>query len=685
MTVVRSFVWGVVIAALAAAPAAASAAAAATDTAARTDPAAGTGAVAGVAGVALAPEIIDVPPVPRIGQIDPSKLPLATKGAAEATRRLIPNQFPEPFELPTGQPPVFPAPPGNVIHVIDGSAGATGELNATGATGATDATGATGASPDAFPLIDARFDGPFQDGIAPTDAVMAVGRGHVVTLVNVAIQFNTKAGALAGGPYSARDFFGIPSGWGDFDPLAIYDPFADRFIVAIAADNGTAQDSRLYVAFSQTGDPTQGWNKYFIDADLNQSANWLDYPSNGIDRFAVYYTGNMFRRAGGFNNVTLFIYNKEDGYAGLPLRGKHVRNVLTASGGSAFRLRPAFTPEIAQNDEQWFAQMDGGFGSVINLIRLTGDRFDTPQLTAFAVPTSGTYFGPGTARQPGGAPGVATLGGSAWNAWYRNRTLWVTNAISGSLGSAAWVHKIDLATNPPTRVTTYQVEASNRDVYFPHVVPDVEDDDFALVSAFSGPNQYVTGRYWNIDGTTGAINTAELTATGTLRNSSERHGDYFAVGTDPLDRNRIWGVAQYHRINTFSGNAGVASVRFEDVPVPVAPSPVPQTSVRAARAGSNVNVTWNASACSAPNHHIVWFDLAQIARYEAVAETCAVGAGGSWSGAPPAGNVAFIVVGNDGTTAESSHGAGSDGRERPSQARQCGIQQKIWSVTCGTP
>jgi hypothetical protein len=89
--------------------------------------------------------------------------------------------------------------------------------------------------------------------------------------------------------------------------------------------------------------------------------------------------------------------------------------------------------------------------------------------------------------------------------------------------------------------------------------------------------------------------------------------------------------------------------------------------------------------CAAPNHHIVWFDLSQIGRYATAAETCAVGSTGSWTGTPPSGNVAFIVVGDDGATAETSHGTDSAGRERPSQAKQCGIQQKVWSATCPAP
>lgn len=642
--------------------------------------------VVGTAVAADAPKTLVVPPVPRAEVIDPLKVVRAPQPAKAPAQQLIPNQFPDPATLPTDHAPA-PLPPagaasGDLIHVLDPDGWRTGPAPGAAATSTSSST-STGKAPSAWPPIDVRMDGGFDNGVAPPDAVMAAGRGHVVSLVNSLIQFQTKTGTIAGGPWRLKDFFGIPDGFGISDPLAMYDALMDRFVVTVMADNGTTQDARLCVAFSQTGDPTQPWNKYFIDADQGQPQNWLDYPSNGVDRFAVYFTGNMFARAGGFSNVTVYIYNKYDGYNGVPLHGLHLIDVRTTGNGAPFRLRPAYVTEIAKNDEFWFAQMDGT-SDHINLFRLRGDRFKNPEFTPYSVPAPGIYLGPGKARQPGGtsANGVDTLGGSSWNTWYRNGTLWLTNAIRGS-GVSSWIHKIDVVASPPVRVRTWQIDGGTRDIYFPHVIPDPVTDDFIFFSAYSGNDLYVTGRYWNVDGTTGTVRYAEETATGALRNDSGRHGDYFQVNADPLDRNRVWGITQYMQQSTFTGNVRIASARVKDVPAPVAPVPVPDGSVRAARgAGSNVDVTWNAATCSAPNHHIVWFDLAGIKSYPTVAETCGVGSTGAWSGAAPAGNVAFIVVADDGSTAEGSHGRDSLGHERPSVARSCGITQKVWAAVC---
>ncbi|RMG42879.1 MAG: hypothetical protein D6718_13255, partial [Acidobacteria bacterium] len=531
-----------------------------------------------------------------------------------------------------------------------------------------------------FPAIDVRFDGPYNGGIAPPDPVMAAGSIHVVSLVNLRIAMYDKSGNLVSGPTSLRSFFGVPSGFSLFDPLAVHDPFSGHFIVTVLADNGSAQDSRIYIAFSQTEDASGAWNKYWIDADRGQEPNWADYASIGLDRNAVYLTANMFRRSDAFDNVTLFIYDKEDGYAGRPLDNTHIIDVTSASGGSPFRLRPAFIDEIVPNDEYYLAQSSSAFGDILNLFRLTGPRFGSPTLNAETVSLPAFYWGPGSARQPGGA-GVDTLGGSVWNVTYHAGKLWTAHAVQGNSSIAAWVHRIDVTGPTAVREATYELEDPSRDTYFPYVIPDTEDNDFAMLSAFSGPSLYVTGRYWNI-GADGTVRYAELLTDGTRDNNSGRHGDYFAMYPDPEDRNRLWMIAQYMRQSSFSGNQMIASVRFENVPAPSPPPPtpdghtVPGSQVMVSRAGgSDLTITWGTENCLPPDNHLVWFDLGGIASYTVADETCSIGVSGSWTGPSPAGNVGVIVVSDDGNGLEGSHGVTSGGAERPSASSICATRK----------
>ena len=609
------------------------------------------------------------------GVIDPTTLPLFVAETPDTSRapRLIPNVFPTPGEIPAGTATGghFPAPSGPGITVVSEQP--------------SDAPMTLGT--DAPPAIDVRFDGPFDGGVAPPDSVLAVGRNHAVALINVQIAMYDKAGVLKQGPFSLRSFFGIPAGWGDFDPLAIYDPYSDRYIVAVLADNGSASDSRIYIAFSQTNDATGTWNKYWIDADRNQANIWADYGSIGLDRNAVYLTANMFTRSGGYSNVTLFIYDKEDGYAGRPLDNTHLIDVRTAGNGSPFRLRPAFVGEVVPGDAYYLAHTDTSYGNSMNVFKLTGDRFSAPTLAASTVALPGLYFAPGRARQPGGAPGVDTLGANLWNVYYRAGKLWTAMSIGGSTGIAAWVHRVNVSAEPFTREQTYQVEASNADLFFPNVIPDVEDNDFAIFSAYSSASIYPSARYTNVSAA-GTVRYAENMAVGTVRNDSSRHGDYFAAGTDPKDPNRYWAIIQYQKNSTFSGNSSIASVRFEDVPVPSGPPPVPDgkkvtgTQAQVQRAGGNVTITWDATKCPPGGNHLVWYNLATIASYTIRQTTCAVGTSGAWTGPAPTGNVGVLVVSDDAASTEGSYGPNSANQERPSSTTACGITAKNVGGTC---
>lgn len=618
-------------------------------------------------GVFAATRVEHAPRPQRAGIVEPAKLE-RTPAIESREPRLVPNEFPDAASL--GSLSERPLDRGTFdVALTEVKEGGESLLS--------------------FPSIDTRIEGPYEDGVAPPDCVLAVGRTTLVALVNVRIEIYSKSGTLLQGPMSLASFFGIPPEFGVFDPLAIYDPFADRFIVAVLARYGAQQDSRIYVAFSQTNDASGAWNTYWIDADAGQAGNWADYGSIGIDRFAVYFTANMFTAGGGFSNATLFVYSKDDGYAGVPLRNSHIINVLTPSGGNSYRLRPATVPTAVPGDEYYLAHTDSFLGDRINLWRLTGDRFSSPALSSSSVALPGTYGPPPKGRQPGTSTRVDSLGANLWNVFYEQGKLWTAQAIAGSQGAAVWVSRIDVASNPAVREQTYSIEVTGKDTFFPYVIPDTEDHDFAMLSAFSGPDLRPTARYWNVDAF-GTVRFAELLADSTVNNFSNRHGDYFGIQSDPNDRNRIWMIGQYMKNSLFSGNAAIASVRFEDVPPPSDPPPIPDgkdvlgqpLTVTKAEGGA-VTIAWDASTCPPAGTHLVWYDLASMESYTVAAETCATGTAGSWTGAPPSGDVAVVVVADDGASIEGSHGRDGAGVERPSQSLACGFATKSTAGTCG--
>ena len=123
-------------------------------------------------------------------------------------------------------------------------------------------------------------------GNVPPDPELTVGSNHVIAVVNVAFEIYDKNGNSVVGPTTFASFMSSnPSCAGVFDPNAIYDESADRYILGIDADG-----SAYCLAVSQTGDPTGSWNIYAFPT----GAAFFDYPHAGVGRDAIYMGGNMF-------------------------------------------------------------------------------------------------------------------------------------------------------------------------------------------------------------------------------------------------------------------------------------------------------------------------------------------------------------------------------------------------------
>jgi hypothetical protein len=122
-------------------------------------------------------------------------------------------------------------------------------------------------------------------------------------------------------------------------------------------------------------------------------------------------------------------------------------------------------------------------------------------------------------------------------------------------------------------------------------------------------------------------------------------------------------------------------------------SPVPDgsngtTPLRAARltsAGDTMQITWDATACTAVDYDLIYGPLGSVGTYTLTGAACSMGTSGFylWSGVPT-GNLYFLAVGVDGAGAESSWGLDSAGQERNGSlpSGYCGAAVKDLSRTC---
>jgi hypothetical protein len=165
-------------------------------------------------------------------------------------------------------------------------------------------------APLLLPRTSTNFDGiglgflgvntrPFEVNGVPPDPQGDVGPSHYVQIVNASFAVFGKDGRTVFGPIATRTLFagfgGACEERGDGDGIVLYDPLADRWLIAQLAN--THEPQRPYhvcVAVSRSGDPIGQWARY----DYSY-ADFHDYPKLGVWPDGYYATYNTFTTPGG--------------------------------------------------------------------------------------------------------------------------------------------------------------------------------------------------------------------------------------------------------------------------------------------------------------------------------------------------------------------------------------------------
>lgn len=183
----------------------------------------------------------------------------------------------------------------------------------------------------------------------PNDNDMAISNGgKIVSVINSNLYMHDADGtyltSLSLDAWSAT----LGLNGSKFDPRALYDPHHDRFVVACL--NGfTDSTSWVIIGFSQTNDPTAGWNLYALPGDPNNDSLWTDYPIMALTKDELFLTGNLLYNdqpwQTGFNQSICWQIDLDSAYAGGTLDSRlwfnvtfgngKVRNLCPLQGGSS--------------------------------------------------------------------------------------------------------------------------------------------------------------------------------------------------------------------------------------------------------------------------------------------------------------------------------------------------------------
>ena len=451
----------------------------------------------------------------------------------------------------------------------------------------------------------------------PPDSVGDVGPTQVLMHANGRIKVYDKfTGAVGGLDVADTTFWNsVRNGVGISDPRVEYDRLSGRWFLCMI--NVASTQNRILIAVSSG--PTITNSSSFSFYQITPAANFIDYPTLGVDANALYIGGNIFTSSSGsFARTDGWVINKANLIAG-SLTATYFANLAAGTGAGPL------TPQGVSNDdpsatEGYFIGVDNAAFSLLQIRRVSSPG-GTPTISGnISVTTAATTYPMGATGSGGGPFQGATSGRTLDDLDDRlfqaqitrdNITgvsrLWTSHNIevttagvastSGNRDGSRW-YEIGNLTSTPTIVqsgTLYDSAATNQNSYFIPSVAVSGQGHMALGASSAGlarfPSLYAAGRL-----RTDAVNTIQAptvmqssTTAYNLEgaNVTQRWGDYSKTTVDPCDNQTFWHVGEYSDASN-SWRMRAVQLRAAAPPATVTPSP---SSVSAGLASTNVTAT----------------------------------------------------------------------------------------------
>jgi len=499
----------------------------------------------------------------------------AVPGRPPVARTVIDPKAPLPPEarVDHGPPRAVPPPAAPPQRPGERGAPAAPSVAAPEGEGVAVPLGPSPAIPDNFQAL------PDNLLVIPPDTHGAVGPSHLIVALNSQVRVSNRAGTPLVADRTLNGFWGaIGGGSGAFDPRAVYDPYASRWIV-VSCDDARGAASAILVGVSQGADPTGSWDAYRFDVDATDTV-WADYPSVGFNARWVVVQFNLFETADNdFVRSEIYAFDRTALYGGSA-------SYAVVSDTFGFTQVPALTYDLAQNDifllESWFP----GSGQ-LRLRKLSGP-VAAPVLSTVALPVGPAWQGgpPSAdhAPQAGSVQRIATNDDRIQNLVFRNGKLWATHTVftstPGPVGRAS-VQWWQLSAAGGVLQNGRIDDASGANFYaFPSIAVNKLDDALLGFSCFAG-TRFASACY-AFRKASDAPNTFQDVATlkeglasyyKIFSGSVNRWGDYSASQVDPVNDVDLWTIQEYadspsNRWSTWWGHLALPpNVTIDDVSV----------------------------------------------------------------------------------------------------------------------
>jgi hypothetical protein len=414
---------------------------------------------------------------------------------------------------------------------------------------------AAGLEPLAAPSGSINFAGIPTTGWFPPDCTMAAGPQHVLLAVNSSMAIYNKAG---GAPVLQRTltqwFSNVVQGMTIFDPKALYDQHAGRWVLLAVAVKQNPNNSLHLLSVSNSANPLGPWRNYRFNAMLDGSTattNWADYPALGVDNQALYVTSNMFAFGGGFQYAKIRVIPKAGPYSGGASPYFDFVKMRNADNSNAFTIQPCHTfgaPQV-----EYLVNSAFPAGNYLSLWRITNPT-GTPTLTRQQVPVS-PYSLPPNAEQSGGGPPLNTGDVRVLHAVFRGDSVWTAFTTAHSWGGGsnrAAIQWCQIRAAVPAVVQQGVYGTANLHYYYPAPCPD-NNGNMTMVFSRSGSNEFGSILYTGRRSTDalGTLQASAMLKAGTAHyarldgGGRNRWGDYNGIAADPANPRQIWFYSEY--------------------------------------------------------------------------------------------------------------------------------------------
>jgi hypothetical protein len=565
-------------------------------------------------------------------------------------RLMVEHELPDRHNLPQDPDalPLASTSSADAAPVVKGAQPSKGGVSAKVAPGVKSAGGATRSATDtnAPQTLGTSFTGATlaDTGAFPPDSMGAVGPTQFVVFVNGRLRtFNKTTGAADGVINADPDVFFASVMTPPIAPLNInftsdpqvrYDRLSGRWILTIidvpSANNIGDTPNRILIAVSDAASSnaiTAGtvWTFFFVQQNTvggGDTAEFLDYPSLGVDNLALYVGGNMFDAASGsFNNFAAFVIRKSSILGAGPVVTTAFRNLVTADGPDT--PRGVDNPNPTANEGYFIGASDAAFGRLI--MRRVSDPGGTPAISAdISITVSATSFPINVDHlgNTGGTNGrLDALDDRLFVPQMRNGRLWTahsqavtaagvsSNSNSQRRDGIRWYElNVPVNTGTPTVVESGTIfdpaatVAAARQYWIPAV--NISGQGHAAIGYSTAGTPFhadaaTSGRLrTDTLGTTQAVNIYTAT-TDTYNPPSDpgpprRWGDYSFTSLDPKDDMTMWTIQEFcDATNSY----GVRVVKL-NAPPPAAPNTVTPASVPAGQSSTTVTITGTSVAGS---------------------------------------------------------------------------------------